>query len=61
VAIVRFSDRDTGGGTEWVTVTGSSTAICPDLLSLRDIGVADNWRGRVIRAFFKLMEYWPAR
>ena len=33
--------------------------ICPDLLEYRDLGAADNMRGRVIRAFFWLMRWWP--
>lgn len=40
-------------------VTSTSSAICPDLLDLDDIGVADNLRGRVVRAFFWLMRLWP--
>ena len=34
--------------------------ICPDLLRYDELGVADNWRGRVIRGFFYLMRAWPA-
>ena len=33
--------------------------ICPDLLDYEALGVADNWRGRVVRAFFLLMRAWP--
>ena len=33
--------------------------ICPDLLDHSALGVADNWRGRVVRAFFLLMRTWP--
>lgn len=40
------------------TVTAS--AICPDLLDLDKIGEADNLRGRVVRAFFRMMRLWPA-
>lgn len=40
-----------------LTVNGS--ALCPDLLDHRAIGVADGWRGRVVRAFFWLMRAWP--
>lgn len=29
--------------------------ICPDLLTINDLGVADTWRGRLIRAFFRLL------
>ncbi len=38
-----------------MTTTGTHRAICPDLLSIRDIGEADGWRGRVIRGFFRVM------
>lgn len=34
--------------------------ICPDLLDLRDLGEADNARGRAVRAFFWLLRFWPA-
>jgi hypothetical protein len=33
--------------------------ICPDHLSYEDFGVADCRRGRVIRAFFWLLRFWP--
>ena len=33
--------------------------ICPDLLEHRYLGEADNARGRVVRAFFWLMRFWP--
>lgn len=35
--------------------TANSRAICPDLLSIRDIGGADGWRGHVVRGFFRLL------
>lgn len=35
------------------------TPICPDLLDYSAIGAADNWRGRVVRAFFWLLRAWP--
>ncbi len=35
--------------------TGTDSALCPDLLRLSDIGEADNWRGRVVRGFFRLL------
>lgn len=41
--------------------TAASSAICPDLLSTRDLGEADNLRGRVVRRFFWLMDFWPIR
>lgn len=40
------------------TTTSLSSAICPDLLELDDIGEADNLRGRVVRAFFWFMKVW---
>ena len=30
-------------------------ALCPDLLSIRDIGEADGWRGHVVRGFFRVL------
>jgi hypothetical protein len=47
----------------WVaggTNTASPTALCPDLLRYEQIGEADGWRGRVVRAFFFVMRLWPA-
>ncbi len=38
-----------------ITATGTHQAICPDLLSIRDIGEADGWRGRVVRGLFRLL------
>jgi hypothetical protein len=29
---------------------------CPDLLSIRDLGEADGWRGHLIRGFFRLLK-----
>jgi len=42
-----------------VSVNGVNTAICPDLLTIEQIGAADNLRGRVVRAFFRVMEWIP--
>lgn len=36
--------------------TTSPRAICPDLLSIRDIGTADGWRGHLVRGFFRLLK-----
>lgn len=50
---------------EWhfyVTKTGhtfSHQVACPDLLRYEQIGEADTWRGRVVRAFFWLLRWWP--
>lgn len=41
-----------------VTATNGE-ALCPDLLRYEQIGAADNWRGRVVRAFFWLLRVWP--
>jgi hypothetical protein len=35
--------------------TGTRRVLCPDLLSIRDLGEADGWRGRVVRAFFRTL------
>ncbi len=42
---------------KWVgpTITTTNSLLCPDLLRLSDIGEADNWRGRVVRGFFRLL------
>ena len=45
------------GSTPSFTTTNS--AICPDLLTIEQIGAADNLRGRVVRAFFRVMEWIP--
>jgi len=37
----------------------SPSALCPDLLRYEQIGTADGWRGRVVRAFFWLLRVWP--
>ena len=31
--------------------------ICPDSLSIDDIGEADSWRGRVVRGFFTVLSW----
>ena len=38
------------------TTTMTSSAICPDLLSIRDLGTADGWRGHAVRGFFRLLK-----
>ena len=60
--MIRFGNGgnidDWNGGT-W-TATGH--AICPDLLRLDQLGAADNMRGRVVRAFFWLLDrVWAVR
>jgi hypothetical protein len=43
-------------------LTSTVRAICPDLLTIHDLGVADDLRGRVVRAFFHIMRLWrPAK
>jgi hypothetical protein len=39
----------------------SPDALCPDLLRYEQIGAADNWRGRVVRAFFFVMKLWRVK
>jgi hypothetical protein len=39
----------------WVTPDN----LCPDMLRYENIGAADGWRGRAVRAFFWLLRAWP--
>lgn len=41
-----------------ITPTGSFNRqyLCPDLLSIRQIGGADGWRGKVVRIFFRALK-----
>jgi hypothetical protein len=46
-----------------VTLSASSTStklvgapICPDLLEHSDLGAADNRRGQLVRAFFRILD-----
>jgi hypothetical protein len=49
-----------GFGWEFTGRTSRSPAyLCPDLLRYEQIGAADGLRGRVVRAFFWLMHFWP--
>jgi hypothetical protein len=45
--------------TELNTSSGRTlaTPICPDHLSIDDLGAADCPRGKLIRAFFKLLKF----
>ena len=45
--------------TTWFTSTSTPSALSPDLLRLEQIGEADGLRGRIVRAFFRLLEFWP--
>lgn len=38
------------------TMTGGH--LCPDSLRYEQMGVADTWRGRVVRAFLWAMRFW---
>lgn len=39
-----------------IAKSGSTAhVICPDLLRLEQLGEADGWRGRLVRAFFWLI------
>lgn len=47
----------TASSADRITYTGTANwHICPDLLSIRDIGAADGWRGKVVRGFFRLLK-----
>jgi hypothetical protein len=43
-----------------IQLTSNPQYLCPDLLRYEQIGEADGWRGRVVRAFFWAMRIWPA-
>ena len=49
-----FEMRDSGG----YIVESDQLDLCPELLTIRDLGSAYNWRGRAIRAFFQIMRIW---
>lgn len=44
--VVTIQTRTANLGGQW---------LCPDLLRLDQIGPADNWRGRVVRGFFRVL------
>jgi len=49
-------DSTAGGLTDLGgSITSARHALCPDLLSIRDIGEADGWRGHVVRIFFRIL------
>lgn len=48
-----------GPGTETALKLMAPGHFCPDVCDLDDFGEADTMRGHVIRAFFKVMHYWP--
>lgn len=35
------------------------SALCPDRLRYEQLGEAELWRGRIVRAFFWLLRAWP--
>jgi hypothetical protein len=47
----------------WTPTSGTTRFVglplCPDLLCFEDLGVADTLRGRVVRAVFWLLRWWP--
>ena len=52
--VFTFSDNTGACTTTWYSA-------CPDLMTIDHIGVADNWRGRLIRCFFQIMRLWPPK
>lgn len=57
--VVTLPDPDCYQVSGTINQTFTTARLCPDLLRYDQIGVADNWRGRTIRAFFWLMRAWP--
>jgi hypothetical protein len=52
------SDRAVTGATVWppmMSTTVTHTVLCPDLLRIEQLGVADGWRGRLVRGFFRAL------
>jgi len=45
-------------GVSGTSVRILTVPICPDLLRYDQLGVADNFRGKIIRGFFWLMQIW---
>lgn len=39
-----------------VNLSASVCYLCPDLLRLDQLGVADSWRGRAVRTFFRVLK-----
>lgn len=61
-SVLRFVDADDNvtlhldvAGPAFRTLTGQSFVLCPDLLSIEQIGEADGWRGRIVRGFFRVL------
>lgn len=46
-------------GRTYIVETRNVSALCPDLLRFEQLGEADTVRGKVVRAFFALMRWWP--
>lgn len=53
-----FEITESGGIVIESDDTVVQTAICPDMLTIWDLGQAGNWRGRVVRGFFQVMRLW---
>lgn len=51
-----ITGMDTNYGMYSYTLTTSQRALCPDLLSIKDMGEADGWRGRLVRGFFRSLK-----
>jgi hypothetical protein len=47
--------------TTTVSLTMNVTVLCPDLLRYEHLGIADTWRGGVVRAVFWCLRAWPVR
>ena len=46
---------------QWITISTGHSIICPDIFGIRHLGTADNYRGRLVRAFAIILDYvWPA-
>lgn len=56
MALLRDKPMSTGRPTWASGLTGTNNAICPDALRLSDLGVADGWRGHVVRGFFRVLK-----
>lgn len=46
---------DATSATTWLV----GIPLCPDLLRYDDLGAADTWRGRIVRAFLWCLRWWP--
>lgn len=61
-AFIQFSSDATWSPTTYSLGTFVTPAhLCPDILRYEQIGAADGWRGRVVRAFFFVLRLWPVQ